>query len=349
MEKHVVFLDTNIFEAENFFAGRNLNHLAELSKSGQIEVKITDVIQGEIIQRIKENVAKSNSAFKKAHALITGEGKIYKNIEKFNLPKIDVDELNSKLIKKLDEFITENQFEVIETSAVDSKKIFADYFNLSPPFREGKKKSEFPDAFSFSAIKEWAASRDIKVFFISDDPDFNGLNCDEVDCSHNLSTIIDLLAREIDERHTKLIEEIYDDAKYEIINSLETEFLDDLSEAVYVKYNRDPFYEDVEVTDIHDIEVEIDIGVINEIVLNESFSYEIESNISFSIRLEFTDLESGYYHKEAGLWLGEERVGQIKQFTANVISIAEFRYDYSNNSGFYYRMTEFTIRDVEEL
>ncbi|MCB0745686.1 MAG: hypothetical protein KDC67_17415, partial [Ignavibacteriae bacterium] len=98
-----------------------------------------------------------------------------------------------------------------------------------------------------------------------------------------------------------------------------------------------------------DIEVNIEIGVINEVVINSSFSYEIESNITFSIDVEYIDLSMAYYDKEDGVWWGEERVTETKRYSANVISIAEFSYDLGEENGFYYQMKDFEIRDLEEI
>jgi hypothetical protein len=348
VEKHILFLDTSIFESENFFKGRNLNHLCELSKSGQIEIKITDIIYREVQHRIKENVLKAQSAFKKAYALITGEGKILKNLEDYEIPKVDAEEVIKTLTKRFDHFIKQNKIEIINSEISNIKEVFNDYFETNPPFQEGKKKTEFPDAFTYSTLKEWSNQNDKKVYFLSNDSDFNKLSSDNIDCSHSLSTIIDLIARELDEKYTALIQETYEDSKFEIVSSLEKDFTSELAEAVYNQLENDPFYEDVEVETADDIDVEIVIGVINEVINNSSFSYEIESNITFSIRVEYTDLSSGIYDKEDGVWWGQERVSETKEYSANVIAIAEFSYDLEREKGFYYMMSNFTIQYIEE-
>lgn len=349
MEKHILFLDTSFFESENFFKGRNLNHLCELSRSGQIEIKITDIIYREVQHRIKENVLKAQSAFKKAHALITGEGKILKNLENYEIPKVDAEEVIKELTERFDRFIIHNQIEIIDSEISNINEVFKDYFETNPPFHEGKKKTEFPDAFTYSTVKAWSTQKVKKVYFLSNDSDFENLSSDEIDCSQSLSTIIDLIAREIDEKHTKIIEETYEDSKFEIERSLVNDYKSDLAEAVYNQLENDPFYEDVEVETADDIAVEIVIGVINEVIIDSSFSYEIESNITFSIRVEFTDLTSGFYDKEDGVWWGQERISETKQYSANVISIAEFSYDLEKGNGFYYMTSNFSIRDIEEL
>lgn len=347
-DKYVIFLDTSIFESENFFLGRNLNNLVELSRSGQIELKITDIVYREIIQRIKENINKANIAFKKAQSLITGEGKILKNIYIVEIPKIDIEATCKIMIEKLELYLANNNIEIVDTVLSNSQEIFEDYFNLKPPFYEGKKKYEFPDAFTFNTIKQWTKVNNTKVYFISNDSDFAELSSEEIDCKQNLSTIIDLISREIDNKHTTFIESIYNNSELQIIYSLDTEFTSELEDAVYNYLENEPFYEDVEVETAKDINTEIVTGVINEVNLNSSFSYEIESNIFFTVEVEYTDLSTGHYDKEDGVWWGEERRTEIKEFSANVVSIADFSYDLKNNKGFYIRMGGFTIRDLEE-
>lgn len=350
---HIIFLDTSTFESENFLKGRNLNHLCELSKSGQIELKITDIIYQEVIQRIKANIIKAETSFKKAYSLINGDGKILKNIKEleiyYSIPKVDFESHFKELSSRFDTLLKHNKIEIIDSEISNLKEVFNNYFHTNPPFKDGKKKSEFPDAFTYSTIKEWSKKIGKKVYFISNDSDFNELTTENIDCSHNLSTIIDLISREIDEKHTEFIEEIYEDSQPEIIHALETQFNYELSDAVFNKIENDPFYEDADVQTPEDIEVNIEIGVINEVVINSSFSYEIESNITFSIDVEYIDLSMAYYDKEDGVWWGEERVTETKRYSANVISIAEFSYDLGEENGFYYQMKDFEIRDLEEI
>lgn len=351
--KHIIFIDTSVFESENFFKGRNLIHLCDLSKDSVIELKITDIVYKELIQRIKENTSKADRAFKKAYPLIDNESKILKNMEEFDaffpLPIIDVETVSAELISKLDKFLKESLIEIIDSKISDTKEVFNDYFDIKPPFKEGKKKSEFPDAFTYSTIKQWVKLNHKDVYFISNDSDFDELTTTSINCTYNLSTIIDLISREIDEKHTVFIEEIYENSTSDILHALEKDYSNELMDAVYNKIQHDPYYEEPEIDPPDEIEVVIDIGVINEIVLNSSFSYEVESDITFSVNVEYIDLSTAFYDKEDGIWYGEERRSETKNYSANVISIAEFSYDLEDDNGFYYQMSNFNIRSLEEV
>ena len=130
--KHIIFLDTSIFESENFFKGRNLIHICDLSKNGLIEVKITDITHNEIINRIKENIQKSQTSFKKANSLINSEAKLLKNIDEFtvffNFPKLESEDLLNNFKTKLEEFILDNSIEIIDSKISNLKEVFEKVF-----------------------------------------------------------------------------------------------------------------------------------------------------------------------------------------------------------------------------
>lgn len=351
--KHIIFLDTSIFESENFFKGRNLLHICELSQNGLIEVKITDITYSEIINRIKENIQKSQTSLKKAQSLLNGEAKLLKNIDEFltcfNFPKIESEDLLNRFKIKLDQFITDNSIEIIDSKVSNLKEVFENYFNLLPPFKEGKKKSEFPDAFTYSTIKEWTILNKTYSYFISNDSDFENLTTENINCSHNLSSIIDLITREIDEKHTKYIDTIYDKYVEKVIFDLEGNFENDLMGAVYDQISNDPFYEEPEIDLPFEIEVELKYISLNELNINTNFSYEIESEITFSVEVEFIDYSMGFYDKEDGIWYGEERINETKKYSATVTAIAEFWYNLEDEYDEFYAMTDFTIKKIEEI
>ncbi len=353
MNKHIVFVDTSVFESENFFKGRRLKQLCDLSKNGVIEVKITDIVYNEIIHRIHSNITKAQAAYKKANSLINGDGKILKNKNEFNnyypLPEINIEILHLQFKTQLNSFLEENLIEIIDSKISSVNDVFKDYFETNAPFKDGKKKNEFPDAFTYSTIKKWTELNSKKVYFISNDTDFDQMTVESIDCSNNLSSILDIISREIDEKHTVFVEKIYDDSISDIYYSLENEFENKLMDSVYNKILNDPFYEEPDVDLPTDIEAQIGIISINDIDLNHSFSYEIESDITFSINVEYTDLSSAFYDEEDGIWFGEERITETKRYSANVISIAEFQYDFDSQDGNYNRMNDFEIRSLEEI
>lgn len=57
----------------------------------------------------------------------------------------------------------------------------------------------------------------------------------------------------------------------------------------------------------------------------------------------------GFYDKEDGIWYGEERINQTKNYIATVIAIAEFWYNLEDEYDEFYAMTDFKIKKIEEI
>ena len=146
----------------------------------------------------------------------------------------------------------------------------------------------------------------------------------------------------------EFITAIYKKSISEIEVSIEKELSDDLSSLAYSEIENDAWFEDVEV-DFYEIEeIEIVIGVINEIE-EDTFSYEIEMNIFFSVESHYTDLSTGYYDKEDGIWWGEERKSEIKRYCANTLIYADFQLEENKVDGNFIEITDFEFRNVEEV
>jgi len=340
-KENIIFIDTCIFEAENFFKGRNLNILLDLAKEKIIEIKITNIVYREILIRIENNSIKALNVFKKMSLNLQNEGKILKNVDFFKdyFKEIDIKKLktttSSNIKKQFNDLIQKNSIEIINNELIDAEKVINDYFETKPPFREGQKKNEFPDALSINSISNWCKKNNKKVFFITNDKDFKEYKDNNIDCSYNLSNLLELLYKENDDV-AEFLTRIYEQEKYKIEDTYTINYYLDiaLSNEVYTKLENDPWIEDVNV-DISEIEdVEIIIAIINE-VDDDRFSYEIEVDIIFTVEVEYTDLSEAYYNKENHFWIGEERKSDLKKYKVNAIIYPQFELDDNKTTGNY--------------
>ena len=64
---------------------------------------------------------------------------------------------------------------------LDVKKVMLWYEMTTAPFREGKKRKEFPDAFSIAMLEAYAAKEKLHVAVVSADPDFKEA-CQRFNC-----------------------------------------------------------------------------------------------------------------------------------------------------------------------
>jgi hypothetical protein len=229
-----------------------------------------------------------------------------------------------------------------------SGNIINDYFDVKPPFKDGVKKSEFPDAFSLSTIKIWCETNKKSVVHVSNDKDFTDYDNKQIDCSHDLSSLLEHLFTENSDVKYEFISAIFEKSIDQISDAIDSELPEDLNSFAFSKIENDAWYEDVDVDFLEIYKTELDVGTINEIE-EDSFSYEIEMNVYFSVEAYYTDLSTAFYDKEDGVWWGEERRQETKKYCANVLIYADFELEDNKIDGHFYEITDFEIRDVDEI
>ena len=77
---------------------------------------------------------------------------------------------NETLKCQLSAFLNEVSATVLPTSEVSIEAVFDKYFGKRPPFGGGKKKTEFPDAFTIEAIEAWCKENDERIYVVSLNP-----------------------------------------------------------------------------------------------------------------------------------------------------------------------------------
>lgn len=354
IENHIIFLDTSILESENYFEGRNINILFELAKQNLVQLKLTDIVYREVLNRIDNHSVKAVNLFKKQKLNFDKEARILRNAEvlKSHFEKIDFKELKEKarqeILEKFHKTINEFKIEIIDSSNANIKEVLDDYFATNPPFKDGLKKSEFPDALSINSIKIWCTENSKTVIHLSTDKDFDNYISDLIDCKQTLSSLLELLFKENSNVQFEFITAIYQKSINDILHSIESELYEDFSSLAYSEIENDAWFEDVEV-DFYDVnEINIVTSTINE-VEDKSFSYEIETNIIFRVQANYTDLSTAFYDKEDGIWFGEERRSEIKKYCVNTLVYADFELEENKVDGSFIEITDFEFRNIDEL
>lgn len=151
----LVFLDTSIYVSTNFnFAGPVFLALRSRIEQGQARLGITRLMIQEVEAQIAESLAVSEQVLQKARP----KARILRNSENHALQGLFADwdrehegrELTERFLKFLDEF----DADIVEHYDVDAARIFELYFSKKPPFGQGKKKNEFPDAFALQYLED---------------------------------------------------------------------------------------------------------------------------------------------------------------------------------------------------
>jgi len=168
-----VFIDTSIFYNNGFSVDRTMfNTLRSLCDAKKINMLSTDITQDEIKANIEESIKELKTEFKR----IASKNRIIETIggdgyREF-IDSKSIQSISNDIKGKIDNFLNYCNTTIIKASEQSAQKVLIDYFTKQPPFGEGKKKYEFPDAFILNALKDWCFKNKIKIIAISADKDF---------------------------------------------------------------------------------------------------------------------------------------------------------------------------------
>jgi predicted nucleic acid-binding protein len=167
-----VFIDTSVFIANNYsYDNPIFKALLEYISQDKVQVILTSVTVQEVKSHIEKDTERTVVAIKKARA----EARILRNIPNHPISQIftdfDAKLLRQTLTKQFDDFLNAARVIIVPVDEADIQKVFDLYFKREAPFGEGKKKSEFPDAFVLSALNKWCESDSEKACVISTDAD----------------------------------------------------------------------------------------------------------------------------------------------------------------------------------
>lgn len=166
----IVFVDTSVFIAENFFApGNRLNAVAKLAKEKKIRLVMPEITRQEIYKHIKSAVSQSWKAF-------NNDSRVFRNnidIDKWRKgtnEKVETD----RILGLFEQFLAETHTRILDYSyCTNAEKVFTNYFQHLKPFGEGQKKDEFPDAFVLTSLEKYSEEQRQRVVVLSTDSDMN--------------------------------------------------------------------------------------------------------------------------------------------------------------------------------
>ncbi|MFD2246649.1 PIN domain-containing protein [Pontibacter ruber] len=193
-----VAIDTSYIESQNFLKGKAINEFARLCKVDVIQIYITDITYNEVLARFKKNLnpLKSFKSFKDSI-------RILKNIDSydaiFDMPEFDKEALSKSFKESWDDWLKVNKIEIIETTNIQIGSVFAAYFDNTPPFRDGIKKHEFPDAFTLKGLEEHFNKLGRQCYIVSGDKDILEYSSDFLLPIKDGSELLDLIIRTSEE------------------------------------------------------------------------------------------------------------------------------------------------------
>jgi len=323
-----VFIDTSVFEENNFFEGAKIKELLRLGEKEEIKILLPQITYRELINRINNNVDNALNSFKS----FRDKARILRNHNstKAHFNSIDPDKVKQDLKGELDRIIIHSKIEIIDYPSLGIDKVFDKYFNNEFPFNKGEKKNEFPDAFSMHTIENYCIENKITCTVLSKDKDLINYKSQNLNIYNNYEEFLDFKLNELADAQkekenialAKLsIQQNYTDLIKPIYSFIE-EYLDDES----------IFWSD-EYMEIHDIqikEINIDFDEFNLISIDEDeIIFEVETSIYYEVDLEIDDEEFSYYDEEDKEWIYYETTTKRvkKSFSIPVEILAQIASD----------------------
>lgn len=284
----IIFLDTSIFESNNFLESKRIKEIYKLGERGDVKIVLPELTYDEIINRISKKVSDHSSNFKRYR----NDTRILRNVDslldRFEL--FDIDEVQKELIEKLETQFDKSNIKVIDYPNINIKDIFRSYFENKFPFGSNAKKSEFPDAFALKSIELWAKENNVKVLVFSKDNDMLNFKSNHLQIIKDFDLWLSNKIKDIESKHhQKQLDEIEDVIKNKP---------DDIQRKVknWVNYQIDDFgkyYEYSNYLEVYDLSI-IDIKTNIENykitnVLEDGISVELKMFINYKVEITIDD------------------------------------------------------------
>jgi len=285
-----VFIDTQVFDAQNLnFESTVFKELSRLARDGRVKVFLTTVTESEILAHIPQQIHEAFLALEK----FRNKGRPLKNVTAFKPAFADFDEQAAvaEVRKKFETFLINADVTVLGLEDADAEAIFKDYFEKRPPFGEGKKKHEFPDAFGQQSLTKWCEDNDCQMYVVSADYDWQSLE-GRSKCLIPIGTVqefIDSAVKDEAEELTKTVLRLY------------RQNLPKVSAAIKAAFKDCGFYTD-------DVDGDVNEVIVTRLELGEPRILEVEdvsATISVSVELDYT-ANISYYDDDEGIWDSED-------------------------------------------
>lgn len=297
-----IFVDTCIFESNNFLESETIKQILKMSEEGYIQIVLPEITLMEIKNRGTHSIKSSVENFVKSR----NELRVLRNLPSIEdkLSPIDVAKCLAEFHSILDAVILKSKCLILPYPVVNIKEVFDKYFKFELPFQDIKeKKHEFPDAFALLTLEVWCKENKKKCYVFSNDKGVLDYENENLIAIKDYKEYIDKRIREIEvlkhrENRLKKAEDIYDSKKHELEREIES-WLDD---QLYNEYT----YLELAHLDIIEIDVKkIDIEL-KDFQIISSTEYDIYIEVyalaAFEVVLLIPDESTGYYDSEDKVW-----------------------------------------------
>lgn len=197
---NAIVIDTSIYSKYSYKLESGYFPRLSQFKNFEVNVLIPDVIKDELLSHMSDRVKADHDALSN---LI---GKMKQNASVDSKKILTLEHLHSSLDSfeevANERFLSFSRNVGLQVVSCDEyanlSEIMKLYFSKLPPFKNGKKKSEFPDAIALNSIENWAKLNKKKVLAISTDNDWKDYSNETnwIDCCVDLGDAFHSLLNE---------------------------------------------------------------------------------------------------------------------------------------------------------
>lgn len=166
-----IVIDTNVFDQHAYhFASPTIQKFVDLTKAERFTLLLADPLEREIKRHISEKSRAVGSALKK----ICGEAPLIYRWPHWPGAKAAANaatDIEKTTLADWESFLGNFTVEKLGYKGIDLEQIMESYDQQQPPFGEGKKRKEFPDAFAVAAVVAYSKANKTQVAVVSADPD----------------------------------------------------------------------------------------------------------------------------------------------------------------------------------
>jgi hypothetical protein len=285
-----VFIDTQVFDAAKLnFGSTAIRELVKLADAKFIRVFLTSITAAEIRAHITERIHEASAQLKR----LRKEAYVLKNVAAGASIIADFDETAAlaELLAKFDKFIASANVNVLSLDGVNPHTVFEDYFAKKPPFGDGKKKHEFPDAFAQNALREWCEETGESIYVVSRDEDWQSAAKPLIP----LATLQEFIDAAVKDQHKELSERVV---------GLYEKNVDKVEKAIEKAFRESGFYTDDVDGDVNDVKItDLKLGDPHVLeVENGSATISVSVDVNYSADVSYLDDSEGIWDSEDHEW-----------------------------------------------
>lgn len=319
-----VFIDTQSFvKAGLDFRSKAIQAFADAASDGAFNHLMTTItvqeVKDKIHDAIKEGLNRVMDFRRKAKMLETSTNPIIAGF----FAEYDHGSVQSHAQEVFQGFIDDSNATVLDLSKVDANEVFRKYFQHEAPFQEGKKKDEFPDAFSMLAI-EASLGKDEKCYVVSEDPDLKAF-C----AANNRFLLIEDLAKLLDLYNS------HDEDRAAAIKAYLAAHDGDIRKAITEQVNDAEFYnvstwDDAEVNShmVNGVD-DFDPDIIS--IDDETCLASFDVTVHYEVVVDGPDFINGYYDREEDRMYAAGKTRREETSSLDVTVEIEMSFEVQNN------------------